>query len=151
MLRTKIRISPLFFSVLTVFLLLDKSGISGTAVLFSALHELGHFFALLYEKTRPKLIEISLFGIEIRLPENLSTAKKCFVLTAGFALNFILATMFFIIEKPLLAYINLIIGIFTSLPLSATDGGAILRTVLDEYFPQRGERIFRNVSLLFFP
>jgi len=148
-LRTKIEISPFFFSVLTAFLLADKNGIAGAVVLFSLLHELGHFLALLCVKTMPRSVRINLFGIGMHLPEKLSTAEKCFVLMAGFSVNFILAAVLMVFGKNLLGYINLAMGIFTALPLSATDGGSILKTVLEEFAPQKGERIFGIISRSF--
>ncbi|MBQ7875155.1 MAG: hypothetical protein IJ306_08390 [Oscillospiraceae bacterium] len=148
-LKTKVALSPLFFAVLTAFLLVDKSGIAGEAVLFSLLHETGHFLALLCAKTHPQTVEASLFGIRMSLPGNLSTAKKCFVLTAGFAVNFIFMAAFFSLGKITEAYINLFIGIFTAMPLAATDGGAVLKTLLDEFFPQGSKKIFDMLSLGF--
>ncbi len=145
--RTKIKVSPLFFAVLTLFLLADRNGTASVAVLFSLLHEFGHFLALLCVKTFPKLIEITVFGIHVSLPENLSTVKKCFIFAAGFSLNFLLAAMFFILKNQLFGYINLIIGIFTALPVAATDGGAFLKTILNDYFPQNERRIFKVVSV----
>ena len=145
-LKTILKISPLFFAMLTLFLLVDKNGIASVVVLFSVLHETGHFLALLCVKTRPKLIEFSPFGIHVSLPENLSTAEKVPVLMAGFSINFLLAAIFFILRKPLFGYINLIIGIFTALPISATDGGAVLKTLLYESDPQKEEKIFKIVS-----
>ncbi|MBQ8788912.1 MAG: hypothetical protein IJZ58_05315 [Oscillospiraceae bacterium] len=77
----------------------------------------------------------------------MSTVKKCFIFAAGFSLNFLLATMFFILKNQLFGYINLIIGIFTALPVAATDGGAFLKTILNDYFPQNERRIFKVVSV----
>lgn len=148
-LKTKVRISPLFFAVLTAFLLMDKSGIASEAVLFSVLHEMGHFFALLCAKAQPKSVEISAFGIHMELPLNLSTAKKCAVLMAGFAVNFILGAVLFYHENVIGGYINLFIGIFTAMPLAATDGGAVLKTVLEYIMPEKAGKITKTVSLLF--
>ncbi len=149
-LKTKVFISPLFFAVLTAILLLDKTGISGLAVLFSILHELGHFLALVCVKQYPESIEITVFGIHISLLENLSTLKKCLVLKAGFVTNFILAALFFIIKKTLFGYINLIIGIFTSVPLSSTDGGTVLKILLEKFYPQKAEKLFKIISIIVF-
>lgn len=148
-LKTKIFVSPLFFAVLTLILLLDKTGISCLALLFSLLHELGHFLALICEKIYPKNIDVTLFGIHISLPENMSTAEKVPVLMAGFLVNFLLAAIFFALRKPLFGCINLIIGIFTALPISATDGGSILKAILEEHVPQKNEKIFKTVSFSF--
>lgn len=147
--RTRIKISPVFFSVLTAFLLIDRNGFASYALLFSFFHECGHILALLYFKTPPEMIEISAFGIHISLKENMSTAEKCLVLTAGFTVNFILAALFFITEKTLFGYINLLIGIFTAVPLPSTDGGAVLRVLLDERVFGKGEKILRICSFCF--
>ncbi len=148
-LKTKVSISPLFFAVLTVFLLIDKNGIASAAVLFSLLHEIGHFLSLTLVKTFPRCVKFDLFGIKMLLPENLDTAKKCFVLSAGFTVNFLLAILFFALNKTLFCYINLVIGIFTAFPLPSADGGSILRMVLEEHFQQKAENIFGRVSRFF--
>ena len=148
-LKTKISVSPLFFAVLTVFLLIDKNGIASSVLLFSFLHEAGHFISLLITKTFPQSIKTDIFGIRIKLPENLDTAKKCFVLSAGFAVNFLLSALFFALKKPLFGYINIFIGIFTAFPLPSTDGGSILKTILEEFLPQKAGRIFGIISRIF--
>ena len=149
MLKTRMKISPLFFAVLTAFLILDRSGIASEVLLFSALHEAGHFLALLCSKTPPEAAEFTVFGVHLSLPGNLSTAEKCFVLAAGFAVNFVLSSVLFLIGSSLLGYINLFIGIFTAMPLPATDGGAVLKALLEEFIPQRAERILKTVSAIF--
>ena len=100
-LKTKVSVSPFFFAVLTLILIADKSGVSGFAVLFSLLHEFGHFLALICGKIIPKSFKITLFGMHISLPENLSTAEKIPVLMAGFTVNFLLAALFFVLKNPL--------------------------------------------------
>lgn len=149
MLKTNVNVSPLFFAVLTAFLLTDKTGTASAAVIFSVLHEAGHFLALLCEKSYPKEINVSLFGINMSVPERLSTAKKCAVLMSGFITNFILSAFFFFIGYDKFAYINLFIGLFTAMPVPSSDGGSILKLVFDEYMPEKAERIFKVVSLLF--
>ena len=148
-LKTKVSVSPIFFSVLTLVLLMDKTGVAGYAVFFSALHEFGHISALLCGKIFPETVFISIFGIHINLPGNLSTVKKCFVFAAGFAVNFLLAVLFFILKKPLFGYINFIIGMFTALPLTSTDGGAFLKAFFEEFFSQRTENFFGLISNIF--
>ena len=148
-LKTKVSVSPLFFAVLTMFLLLDKTGISGFVVLFSVLHETGHILALICEKIHPKSFKISFFGIHISLPESLSTAEKLPVLMAGFSVNFLLAALFFVLKNHLLGYMNIIIGIFTSVPISSTDGGMILKIILEDCIQQKAEKIFKSVSEIF--
>lgn len=148
-LKTKVSVSPMFFAVLTMVLLFDKTGVSGYAVLFSIIHEIAHFLALLFTKTHPGKIEIDYFGIRILLPENMSTMKKIPVLTAGFTINFVLSALFFYLGKIVFACINLFIGLFTMLPLASTDGGEILKTILEEFFSQKAKIIFKTISVSF--
>jgi len=148
-LKTNINISPLFFAVLTAFLLTDKSGTASAAVIFSILHEAGHFLALLCEKSYPKEINISLFGINMSLSEKLSTAEKCAVLMAGFIMNFILTAFLFFIGNYKFAYINLFIGFFTAMPVPSSDGGSIIKLIFDECMPEKSEKILKTVSLSF--
>jgi len=56
------------------------------------------------------------------------------------------AVLFFVFREPIFGYINLLIGIFTSLPLPSTDGGEILKTVLEEFLPKNGGEGFGIVS-----
>ena len=97
MLKTKICISPLFFAVLTLILILDKTGVSGIAVLFSLLHELGHILALLCLKISPEAVFVTPFGIRVSLFGTLSTVKKSAVFIAGFFVNFIIIAAWFFV------------------------------------------------------
>ena len=148
-LKTKVSVSPFFFAVLTLILIADKTGVSCFAVLFSLLHEFGHFLALICGKIIPKSFKITVFGMHISLPENLSTAEKIPVLIAGFTVNFLLAALFFALKNPIFAYINLIIGIFTALPVPPSDGGEVFKAILEEFFPNKAEKIFGIVSRIF--
>lgn len=149
-LKTKLYVSPLFFAVLTIFFIVDKNGMATDVCLCSILHELGHFLALICTKTCPKKIEITVFGIHISLFESVSTIKKIVVLIAGFSVNYILAAIFFFVEKPFLGYVNLAIGLFTAIPLSSTDGGAVLKIIFEELVPNKGETVLKIISMVTF-
>ncbi len=147
--KTKLKVSPMFFAVLTMLFLTDKTGIATIAFIFSLLHECGHFIALICTKTIMSTIEFTAFGIHIILPGNLSTIKKIIVLIAGFAVNYVLAGAFFACKKAVFANVNLLIGIFTSLPMSSTDGGDLLDTFLNEIFPFNAEKYYKKIALIF--
>lgn len=147
--KTRISVSPLFFSVLTAILLLDKSGVSGFAILFSFLHEMGHILTLFCIGIKPESVFISVFGIRIKLPGNLSTKDKLLVLMSGFTVNFLLALLFFYLDKTVFSAINFFIGVFTAFPVVSTDGGSILKIILEKNLPQKSERIFKIISNLF--
>ncbi len=144
MFKTKVEISPLFFAVLTLFLLADRNRIAFPAIAFSFAHETGHFAVLLLQKTVPKKIRCSVAGIQMELPSNLGFGKKISVLSAGFVTNFGLALLFFAFKRPLFAFINLTIGVFTMLPLSSTDGGSIIKELFAEYFTECEKRFEKD-------
>lgn len=145
-LKTKICLSPLFFSVLTLFLLFDKSGIALSVLGFSFLHECAHFVLLLIFRTFPQKISLNLFGIEMSLKSNLSELRKMSVFSAGFVLNFILAAFFFFSGEKVSAIINLYIGIFSFIPLPSTDGGEIIEIITDDFFSEKKTKICRFIS-----
>ncbi len=145
-LKTKVSVSPLFFMLLTLLLLFDKNSIALPAMLFSFCHEIGHFLALLCAKTKPIFIKVTIFGIRMELPKNLSMDKKVLVLIFGFAVNFIMAGLFFVFGKELYGYISLLIGIFTALPMPSTDGGGVLAAVLSEISPENADKTIKAVS-----
>ena len=140
-LKTGIEISPLFFAVLTLFLLTDRMGIAFPAILISIAHEAGHFLALICLKTAPKKVKISLTGIQMELYSNMSTEGKISVLSAGFAVNFCLAALLFAFGENLSATVSLLIGIFTMLPLASTDGGSIIKELIEARFTERAKTI----------
>lgn len=140
MLKTKAEISPMFFAVLTLFLLADRNGTAFPAVMFSFAHEAGHFLALSATKTAPKKVSISLAGISMELSQSMSTKEKIAVLCAGFTVNFCLAVLFFALGKTLFAIINFVIGTFTLLPLASTDGGSIVKEVLEARYPEKAKK-----------
>lgn len=131
-LKTRVLVSPMFFAVLTLFLIADKNGIANNVVLFSLIHESGHFMALICCKTYPKEIRIDVFGIRILLPRVLCMSKKIAILASGFITNFITAAALYFMDRKIEFYINLILGIFTALPIKATDGGEIVSVLFSE-------------------
>ena len=105
-LKTKVKISPLFFAVLTAFLIADRNGIAPVVIGFSLVHELCHFAALAAIKTAPQEVTVSAAGIFMSLNEGMSTVKKILVFAPDVDMEKILR------ER--------------SLPLFALESGAIL-------------------------
>lgn len=61
---------------------------------------------------------------------NKDNIKKIIILFMGPISNLIIASVFAILEMPVLVYINIIIVIFNLLPISPLDGGQILNRIL---------------------
>ncbi len=147
-LETKIEISPLFFSVLTAFLILDRNGIALWVLTFSFTHELFHFFALFLCRKMPEKISFSASGIRMELPNGMTKTEKIAVLSAGFLSNFFLAVLLFSLKNTVFGFINLFLGIFTALPLPSTDGGSVLKELFSQHITIVLSRIFGTVVLL---
>ncbi|MGI5958605.1 MAG: site-2 protease family protein [Massiliimalia sp.] len=131
----RIQIHLLFLGMLTIFLLLDETGISGMAVGASLLHELGHFAACYGSGSKPRGLSFELTGI--RMTEEgrpLPWKRELWILLAGSGVNFLLAAVCFIWKgtQSMLVWVNLCLGIVNLLPVSALDGGKILRLCLEQ-------------------
>ena len=61
---------------------------------------------------------------------NKDNIKKIIILFMGPISNLIIASVFAILEMPVIVYINIIIAIFNLLPISPLDGGQILNRIL---------------------
>lgn len=129
--RTKIRISPIFFAVISLFLIFDRSGIAFPVLCFSFFHECAHFLIMYLMKIPSKEIIIAVTGISVKLVSTENKAKKIAIFAAGFVLNYLFALFFLIIEKYDFLLINLAIAIFTSFPVPTSDGGEILKEITE--------------------
>lgn len=116
--------------MITIFFITDLNGISKYVLLFSFLHELGHFVVLVTENIVPQKIKFSISGISIDVRNDIYFLKKIAVFSAGFITNYILSIVYFFMGNKTAFLINLIIGLFTMYPLPSTDGGSIMREIL---------------------
>lgn len=147
-LKTKVKISPLFFAILTAFLAADKSGIAFSAIAFSAIHEATHFAALFIFGGALAEVKISVFGINMRLFGIMNTWKRIAVFFVGAVANLLLAVFFAMQENSIYCAVNLAIGIFSLLPLPSTDGGSIIMELAERLFPENCKKMCRSVFLV---
>lgn len=147
--NTRIKLSPLFFAVLTVFLLYNRDGNAFIVICFSAMHELCHFAALAMLKSHPTEVTVSFVGISMRLSHGMSTIQKIFVFSAGAIGNFVLATFFATAGNIKLCAVNVIIGVFTIMPLCSTDGGSIVKELVEYFYPERAKILCSKIFLFF--
>lgn len=137
-LGVRVRFTIWFFAVLSVFLLIDRTGLGILGFLACLLHEAAHVAAMLL--CRRRLLEITFlpFGIRIRQESGLSKGygAELLILAAGPALNLLLGAVLLLAacrSCPRIAafgIVNIFLGTFNLLPAGVLDGGGMLALFL---------------------
>ncbi|HPR39510.1 MAG TPA: hypothetical protein PKV62_00670 [Oscillospiraceae bacterium] len=130
--RTKITISPYFFALLTLFLLVDRSGLAGIALTSMAVHEAAHLLAAWIAGDPPAALRFSVFGMVLRQEAEIPLKSHILICLSGPAANLLLAAAFFAAGKTSAAAVNLLLGLFSLCPMRSTDIGSILSTLMPE-------------------
>ena len=128
---TPIRIRFSFLLLVSLFLLLDRIGM--TMSFFSAvfLHELGHLAAMVWMEIPIRAVELSAFGIAIQRENHwLSLGGELLLYLSGPLVNLILAAIF-LKQGSLTGAFHLLLGLLNLLPMEPMDGGNILVLLLD--------------------
>lgn len=129
-----------FVAVVTLFLLLDKTGLAIISLLACFTHELGHIITFFLFKKRPRTLSFDIDGIElIHNTNHSSQIQTVIILLSGSILNFVVFVTIFFIQTTILklnffAVTNLVVGIFNILPCSNFDGGKLLEILLLKFF-----------------
>lgn len=142
--KTELKINISFAAVLTVMLILDESCFSAVALLCCIAHEAGHIITLLILGERPKLIELSFYGIKLERELLCSNGSfgEMMVYLSGPAANFILSAAFFLLSKSFpnlfdAAKISLCVGAFNLIPCIPLDGGNLLLAFLCRFMSEK--------------
>lgn len=153
---TEIYISFLFAAVITVMLATDKTGLIIPALFAVIMHEIGHLFAMWVLECAPK--RIKLIPASVQITSNFSGRYKNDIIVAvcGPAVNFVLfLTLYFnylAFKNQLVLYcalLNLIIGLFNSLPVAGLDGGTVLYSVISKKSnPNKAAVIVKIITLV---
>ena len=135
--ETILRINISFALAVTLTLILDESGFCATALFCCIVHEAGHIICLLILGEKPKIIELSFYGV--RLERNglcVSAAEEIAVFASGPAANLILSAVLFATGRSdgikTAAVISLCVGLFNLLPCQPLDGGNLMCFVLSK-------------------
>ncbi|MGN1105664.1 MAG: metalloprotease [Huintestinicola sp.] len=141
-----------FFAVWALLLL--QSAFSETAAMAAisiALHESGHICAMKMLKIRIRGLTFYSGGIKLKSdPLSLrSTLSEVAVLAAGPFVNLILGAAGCLFGSRIFAGINISLMLFNLLPLSALDGGRIIRAAADRLCPLKDfSSAFRTADIL---
>lgn len=145
----RIRIHLKIFIFVLIFLLTNQIKIYGILMLFALIHELGHMLVGILLGFKPTKLEIMPYGVsvgfEIKCEDynkkvkkaNMLSIKKLIIALAGPLTNFIITVIFLIInknlfgiERNLVIYSNILIGMFNLIPIYPLDGGRVIKNIL---------------------
>lgn len=145
----KIRINLKIFIFILIFLLTNQIKIYGILMLFALIHELGHVICGIVLKFKPTKLEIMPHGLSVDFDikcedynkkvknGNMLSIKKIIIALAGPLTNLIIIIIFLIkdikflgIERELVIYSNILIGIFNLIPIYPLDGGRAIKNIL---------------------
>lgn len=147
----EIRLSLLFPAMLVVLLALDTSGMAAWCVAASAMHEAGHFLALLAVHNKPAQICVGIFGIRVTQNNHtpLSYRQNVLVSLAGPAVNLLsFAILLASGGWSVPTSVHLVMGLLNLLPVEPLDGGQALFCCLAQQLEQdKADRIVFGVSI----
>lgn len=145
----KIRINLKIFLFILIFILTKQIKIYGILMLFAFIHELGHMLVGILLGFKPGKLEIMPYGVSVGFNVkcedynkkikngNMLSIKKLIIALAGPLTNFIITIIFlmanikfFGIERELVIYSNILIGIFNLIPIYPLDGGRVIKNIL---------------------
>ena len=129
LLGTEIYISFLFAAVITLMLACDRTGLVLPTLFAVFVHEIGHLFAMWLLECGPKRIKLIPTSVQITAPITKRYRNDILIALFGPLVNFLFTFIFylnFMLFKNELSFyyagLNLIIGLFNSLPVSGLDG-----------------------------
>ena len=109
----------------------DTQGLLPLAILCCVAHELGHILLLLVLRIPVSAMTLSAVGAELSIPSPLSWKQEFAVSIAGPTVNILLCLLAMSRGNPLLAGMNLALGLFNLLPVYSLDGGKALNALLN--------------------
>ena len=127
---------------------LDAQGIVPLALVFCALHELGHLTALGLLGRRVRRMSVTVAGAELEVDRAMSYGGEALAALAGPAVNLGLALVLCRLPGGALAAgLNLVLACFNLLPVGRLDGGRVLRCALSWLLgPERAWGVCRSLD-----
>lgn len=148
----RFELSLLFPAMVVVMLTLDPTAMAMWCVAASAMHEAGHFIALLALNCTPKKICMGIFGIRVEQDpaHRLGYAANCAVSLAGPLVNLIsFGVLSCFTGNGAAAMVHLTLGVFNLLPIEPLDGGQALYSLLAlRHSEEKARKIVMWVSVL---
>lgn len=152
--RQPIHVTAGFILVTLWFAAVNSWRMLGVILLFSMVHELGHYLILNWYRVEISEFQINAFGAVLKVDtSNLSYGEEFLVVAAGPAANFLCASLLALGERPeweVLIGCNIVLCIFNLMPLRFLDGGRMLY-LLTAWLtgPQVAEQCLRWFEVVF--
>ncbi len=120
-------------ALLSIVLLLDKSGKTALCMLSALIHECGHILALALFRVKIKSVGLRTFDILINADRQMGFLCDLTVTLFGPVFNLVFALLFYKIYYPFFMT-NMVLCVFNLLPLETFDGGHALKLILSRFF-----------------
>lgn len=152
---TKIKITFCFVAMLSLLILIDKSGYILPMIIAVLLHEAAHLLTMCIVGIAPR--EILLIPASVRIVRGVAvkTSHELAISLSGPLMNFVGFFVFYLLyiilgKNKLLDFsvINLLIGAFNLLPVNGLDGGIILKKICECFMSQEKANLTVNITAI---
>ncbi|MBP3335209.1 MAG: peptidase M50 [Ruminiclostridium sp.] len=149
--RLKVKFDFSFFAVVAFMIFVDTSGAAVLSLIACILHEGGHLLAMAVCGAYPERITFYGGGIALSRAgmDNLSDAKRLVILSAGCAVNLLVASVHLTMPGndtvAVFSAVNLIICLFNALPIGYFDGAEVLEILLTKFVSLRTAEIVKRI------
>lgn len=137
LLGTEFYVSFLFVALISFMLATDRTGLALPTLCAVLFHETGHLLAMWALDCNPKQVKLIPASVQITMPFSRNFRNEIIIALCGPIANFIIFGVLYLNyrafhNETILYYslVNLLIGVFNSLPVKGLDGGTVLFTVL---------------------